>query len=49
MAAENETDAQSGPPEPKPEPSKAPWKTPRLVAHGTITVRTLGQSGGLPP
>lgn len=49
MTEENETDPQSGAREPKPEPSKAPWKTPRLVAHGTITVRTLGKSGGAVP
>ena len=49
MTEENETDPQSGAREPKPEQSKAPWRTPRLVAHGTITVRTLVQSGGAPP
>lgn len=49
MVGENQTDPQSGVREPKPEPGKAPWQTPRLVVHGTITVRTLGKSGAPPP
>jgi hypothetical protein len=48
MTEENKTDPQGGTREPKPETSKAPWKTPRLVEHGTITVRTLAQSGAVP-
>jgi len=49
MTEENETDPQNDAREPKPEQQKAPWKTPRLVVHGTITVRTLGKSGVPPP
>jgi len=45
MTEESETDPKSGAREPKLEQRKAPWKTPRLVVQGTITLRTLGKSG----
>jgi hypothetical protein len=48
MTTESETDRQGEIDETPPIQSKAPWKTPHLVVHGTITVRTLGKSAGLP-
>ncbi len=47
MTRESETSPDSPVRKPRPAQGKAPWKTPRLVEHGTITVRTLG-SGAVP-
>jgi hypothetical protein len=45
MTARDDSDRQNDAHEPQPVQDRAPWKTPRLVFHGTITVRTLGKSG----
>jgi hypothetical protein len=35
--------------ETRPVRERAPWKTPRLVVHGTVTVQTLAATGPVPP
>jgi hypothetical protein len=45
MTTKEDPVPQNDPSVPQPVQDRAPWKTPRLVVHGTITVRTLGKSG----
>lgn len=49
MTAENRESPSKDPVEARPVPDKAPWRTPRLVAHGTVTLKTLAVSGPVQP
>jgi hypothetical protein len=49
MTEQSEDDRRKDVHEARPVHEKAPWKTPRLVVQGTITVRTLGKSGADTP
>jgi hypothetical protein len=49
MTVEHHEDPQQDPGRARPVRVKRPWRTPRLVAQGTVTVKTLAAISEIPP